>query len=226
MKKIIFAAILFAGISVQAQRSVFKSLRDTSRHKKQRESGFYAGGGVSVSSINFFRNVLENPYRFCYHSRLYADIGNNFRACFQYTYMPRFDFKPTWLNVTNQVFDLDFHLFAEIKNQHALFYTLLGFNYQRWKGQYTGISDFNQLKLLHEYTPGLYYINRYPGFSVGTGIEKGFNEFQFFGEFRFRFTSTESGFGITDAAYNLGLKFFIPYPKKIFRNPKDRYGWF
>ncbi len=227
MKKILLSSALFFLLHGE-YKSVnnFSVSKDTSKTKSFHRKGIFLGGGTSISSISFYRNVMQNPYRFCYHARAYAEVNDFYRFCIQYTYMPKFDFKPTWLNVTNMVFDVDFHIMAKISDEKAIFYTVTGICVQRWKGQYTGIKDFNNLRDLHNYTPGNYYVNNYPGFSLGVGIERSLNEMQFFSEFRYRFTATESGFGITDAAFNVGLKFFIPAPEKRYRGPGKKYNWF
>ena len=71
---------------------------------------------------------------------------------------------------------------------------------------------------------------------LGLGFERPFPGFYLYGDFRYRFARIDKNFGITDAAYNLGLKFPIfkgdvshagkhKNHKKHNRN-SDKYHWF
>ncbi len=189
--------------------------------------GLYIGTGAVLSSVNIFRNYRENPYRLGFNARLCWEFADNLRISTEYNYTPHFNITPTWLNVSNKVVDLNLNFLARIKDQEALFYTISGICLQQWKGLYTGVNDFNTTKDI--YTPQRIYVNNYLGLNLGIGIEKPFHHFQVFGEFKYRFSETESGFGITDAVYACGIKtkiFTSLSLKKIYRKLNDKYSWF
>ena len=125
MKRIWLSCIITFLVNSGVRATELKTFsRDSTKKSDLHRKGIYLGGGTAISSISFYRNVMQNPYRFCYHARAYAEVNNFYRFCFQYTYMPKFDFKPTWLNVTNTVIDVDFQLMAKITDEKAIFYTV------------------------------------------------------------------------------------------------------
>jgi hypothetical protein len=194
----------------------------TTQTKTLHTNAFYLGGGCVLSSVNIFRNYRQNPYRLGYNFRAYNEFSSNMRMMAEYTYMPKFSLEPTWLDVKNDVIDINLNLLAQIKDYKAIFYTITGLYAQRWKSFYTGINDFSNSK--KTYLTNSIVINRYIGLDLGLGFERAFPGFQFFGEFRYRFSNTDSGFGITDAAYSAGLKTKLNTKRK--KKYHGKYNWF
>ncbi len=208
-------------IGVKAQIHV-SSLQQTpvSTPKK----GFYAGGGLVLSSVNIYRNYRQNPYRLSFNARLCWDFSDNARLTGEYTYTPKFDIDPTWKRVSSHTADMNLNLLARIKDQQAMFYTITGLYYQMWKGFYTGLSDFSNSNDL--FAPQQIQTSTAPGLNMGVGVERAFRYFQVFGEFRYRFAGKGTNFGITDASWNSGMKIQVNSPKKIMSKLNGKYNWF
>ncbi|MFL5753639.1 MAG: hypothetical protein ACJ76F_09545 [Bacteroidia bacterium] len=220
IKKLFIAAVLFLSQVSLAQITIKKN----DEEKTQDPKGFYFGLGAELSSINIFRNYRSNPYHLGFNGRAYYQFQSNIRLMGEYTFIPKFNVEPTWLNVTNTVVGANMSILARIKDETAMFYTITGICYQRWKGFYTGINDFN-VGTKHTLAPNNIYTTQYMGLNLGVGFEKSFSYDQLFGEFRYRFSKTESGFGITDAAFTAGIKVKIN-AREPQKKLHGKYRWF
>ncbi len=202
--------------------------------KKSPENRFSVAFGANLSSINIYRNYKENPYRLGLDLRAYYHVNSGLRVMTEYCYTPKFDLAPTWKNVNNQIFNVSVNAITFIKDQEVMVYTISGLCIQRWKGFYTGQQDFSSAKFI--YKPNTEVLNRNLGMDLGLGFERPFPGFYLYGDFRYRFARIDKSFGITDAAYNLGLKFPIfkeDLSKGKAKNHKrgkfkgsDKYHWF
>lgn len=191
--------------------------------------------GANLSSINLSRNYRENPYKLGLDVRGYYELNNVLRVMGEFIHTPKFDLNPTWSGVHNNLFNVSLNTMMHIVDQDIIVYTISGLSIQRWRGYYTGILDFSSAKFF--YRPNTEVINSTPGLDLGLGFERPFPGFYLYGDFRYRFARLDQAFGITDAAYNLGLKFPL-YPdhknkknSKLKRKAKhnrksDKYHWF
>lgn len=202
--------------------------------KKESENRFSFAFGVNLSSVNLSRNYRENPYKLGFNTRAYYEFNPSFRLMAEYIYTPKFDLEPTWYNVNSQVFGFAINSMAYIKDQEVMIYTISGLCLQRWKGFYSGQQDFSSARFF--YDPNTEVLNRNIGLDLGLGFERPLPGCMFFGDFRYRFNRVDKSFGISDAAYSLGLKFLIykedlqkkGKPKSKSKRPRksDKYHWF
>ena len=201
--------------------------------KKDPENRLSVAFGANLSSIDIYRNYKENPYKLGLDARAVYQLNSGFRMMAEYCYTPKFDLSPTWYNVHNQIFCISANAMAYIKDQDVMVYTISGLCIQRWKGFYTGQHDFSTAQFF--YKPNTEVLNRNLGMDLGLGFERPFPGFYLYGDFRYRFARIDKSFGITDAAYNLGLRFPIfkeDVNKKgkkhhhIKNKSSDKYHWF
>lgn len=221
-----FSMFLFA---VHSQTPVAKEFKP-----KKSDPLFSVGFGANLSSVNVFRNYKENPYHIGLNTRACYEINDNIRFTAEYTHVPKFNLDPTWLDIRSHSFVAAINAIGYIKDQDVMIYTLSGLSIQRWKGFYTGLQDFSTAKFY--YKENTYIKNRNLCMDLGIGFEKPFPGFNLYGDFRYRFANIDNRFGITDASYNLGIKFPIivqqqglnkhnKRKKKLFKG-SDKYHWF
>lgn len=224
--------ILFLCIDLfaNAQTPAIKEIK-----KKQSDPVFSFGFGANLSSVNVFRNYKENPYNLGLNTRLAYNFNDNIRFVAEYTRTKKFDLNPTWLNIKSQSFVISTNAVGYIKDQDVMIYTISGLCIQSWNGYYTGLQDFSTAQFY--YTDNTYIRNRNICLDLGIGFERPFPGFNLYGDFRYRFANIDNRFGITDANYNLGIKFPIivkqkglnkKHPKKkrkLFKG-SDKYHWF
>lgn len=202
--------------------------------KKDPEHRFSVALGANLSSVNIHRNYKENPYRLGFDARAYYMVNTGLRVMAEYCYTPKFSLSPTWYDIKNQIFNVSVNAVTYIKDQEVMVYTITGLCVQRWKGFYTGQQDYSTARFI--YQPNTEVLNKNMGLDLGLGFERPFPGFYLYGDFRYRFARIDKSFGITDAAYNLGLKFPIfkeDVSKKKAKGRKrglfkksDKYHWF
>jgi hypothetical protein len=221
VKYILIIALLICCRLAVSQIEIKKNPEEPKIEKK----GFYFGLGCELSSVNIFRNYRQNPYHPGFNGRVYYQNSGNVRVFGEYTYIPKFNVEPTWLNVTNNVAAVNVSVLATIKDESAIFYTITGICYQRWKGYYTGINDWN-VGTKNSLQPNRVYASQYMGLNLGAGFEKAFSYDSVFGEFRYRFSKTDSGYGISDAAFTVGIKVKLNPPEERRKRLHGKYHWF
>ncbi|MCD6067067.1 MAG: hypothetical protein K0S33_1893 [Bacteroidetes bacterium] len=209
-----FTAILLStpGLAQTAKKN------STVLQKKESENRFSIALGGNLSSVNLSRNYRENPYKIGFDARAYYDVNSVLRVMSEYSFTPKFDLGPTWYDVHNQIFNVSVNAMAYTRSEDLMVYTISGLCIQRWKGFYTGQFDFSSAKFF--YQPNSIVLNKTLGLDLGLGFEKPLPGFSLYGDFRYRFARLDHSFGITDAAYNLGLKFTIF--KEDLKKSKDR----
>lgn len=224
VRKLIFYIVLFDSFILLSQNkneSIAKKIQQNSTS----HYSFYAGGGISLTSVNLFKNIRRNPYVIGYDVRLFYDVDQMLRLTAQYTYLPTFDFEPTWLGVKSHTADMGFNLMAKIIDQEAVFYTITAFSYHSFKGFYTGINDFSNKQ--NNYKTNTIQQDNYFGLSCGAGFERAFLHSIVYLDFRYHFSIYRRVFTISDATYSLGLKKSIPIEKKKKKSYfTDKYHWF
>jgi hypothetical protein len=220
IKHLLFGTALFFISFAHGQETV----KSIDQIKTPDVKGLYAGLGAELTSVNIFRNYRQNPYQLGVNFRAYYHYKRWSRVMAEYTYVPKFDLDPTWNGVTNVVAAVNVSILAHIQDEAAMFYTITGLCFQRWKGHYTGLHDYNP-GTKDKFEADRDYITKTPGLNLGVGFERAFTYDQIFGEFRYRFSQTESGFGITDAAFSAGIKFRVTdFSEK--KKLKGKYNWF
>lgn len=202
--------------------------------KSEPVNRFAVGFGANLSSVNILRNYKENPYRIGVNVRANYEISQGLRITAEYIKTKKFGLEPTWYDIKNSVISVALNAKAHIKNQEVIIYTISGLCWQRWQGFYTGQQDFSSARFF--YDPNTSVLNRNIGLDLGLGFERPFPGFFLYGDFRYRFANVDKNFGITDVAYNLGIKFPVfkedlQKKKKKNRMHKkgkagDKYHWF
>jgi len=222
--------IFFVPTLIWAQTPVAKEIK-----KKESDPVFTIGFGGNLSSVNVFRNYKENPYNLGWNSRVTYEFKDNIRFMAEYTHVPKFNLDPTWVDIRSHSFMLSVNAVGYIKDQEVMIYTISGLGIQSWKGFYTGLQDFSTAQFY--YKDNSYVRNRNLCLDMGIGFERPFPGSNLYGDFRYRFADIDNRFGITDASYNLGIKFPLitkssgehqhkkKHSRKLFKG-KDKYRWF
>ena len=218
---LIFVFVTFVSSAQQNKESIAKEIQK----KLNDQHTFFVGGGVSLTSVNIFKNYKTNPYALGYDIRAFYELDQVMRLMGQYTLIPNFDFSPTWLDLRSHTVEAGFNLMANILDQEANFYTISTLCFQSFKGFYTGLNDFSNQKNI--YIPNTIQKENYVGISLGAGFERSFVNSDLFLDFRYRFAVDGRVFTISDAAYSLGWKKRIT-TKKLRRVNRmfDKYDWF
>lgn len=219
--------VIIAIILLSASTKIFSASRDTTKIRI-----LSIGGGFIKTSLNFFKNYQEDTYSNGYSVRLMFQPSEVFRIAGCFSRVEAVNIQPTWLNVNNSFYDLDAHLIMHFRDKRNLAYFVCGLNAQYWSGFYTGVHDYNNFKL--KAVPNTMYNALYFGGKLGMGVElKLFGPISGYGEFLFRITKTDVGFGLSDVVYGLGLKINVAnlLPKKHRHHKsilrfRDKYHWF
>jgi len=228
-KSIYILIFICSHFLIRAQTPALKEIK-----KNEDKPLFSLGFGGNLSSVNVFRNYKENPYKLGWNARVTYNFSDNLRFTAEYNRIPKFSLSPTWLDIRNQSLVISANAIGYIVDQDVMIYTISGLCIQSWKGYYTGLQDFSTAHFY--YSDNTYVRNRNLCLDLGIGFERPFPGFNLFGDFRYRFANIDNRFGITDANYNLGIKFPIitkatdttkkkKRSKKLFKG-KDKYSWF
>jgi hypothetical protein len=212
---------------IEAQFAIFK--------EKNQTEYFFLGGSLNLSSVNIFRNYIENPYHLGWSIRASYLSKKNFRITTEYFRTPKFQLSPTWNDVRSNNLVVSFNALANIVDQDVIIYTVSGICFQSWKGFYTGLNDFSDARFY--YKKNSWVINKIICMDLGIGFEKPFPGFNLYGDFRYRFADIDKRFGIIDAFYQLGIHFPLSFysvekkikprrKRKLFNSLHDKYSWF
>ncbi|MBC7862955.1 MAG: hypothetical protein IAF38_08260 [Bacteroidia bacterium] len=185
--------------------------------------GIYLALGPSISGIDIYKTYLQNPHRVGINARVYGEYSNRLRLAGGFTRITKFNYAPSWKKLGAFNVDLDLHFMARVKDEHIIFYGVLGLCYHQWNGYFRGQSAFYDA--IAKYKPNTYISQNWVGLNVGLGFERAFKYFDVFAEYRYRFAKTEVVLGIADVAVNIGIKKKIHF-EKIFRGVGDKYRWF
>jgi hypothetical protein len=185
--------------------------------------GIYLALAGTYSSVDVYKNYLQNPFRIGYSPRLCWEFSNTFRLSFEYTVLPSFAFSPSWNNLRATNLEINLQFMARIKDEFSIFYATLGLCQHSWRGDFVSQSVFYDA--IVKYQPGTSIERSWVGLNTGVGIERAFKYFEIFAEYRYRFSKVDEALAVSDVAICFGIKRKIPF-KKIFRGLKDRYTWF
>jgi hypothetical protein len=222
----ILIGLYFANFAV-AQNTLFKN--------NILSENLFIGGGLNLSSVNIFRNYIENPYQLGWTIRASYLSKKNFRITAEYFRTPKFQLNPTWKDVRSNNLALSFNALANIIDQDVIIYTISGVCFQSWKGYYAGLNDFSDARFF--YAENSWVTNKTICLDLGIGFEKPFPGFYLYGDFRYRFADIDRRFGIIDALYQIGIHFPIYFyfndknnktkkRHKLFNRFNDKYTWF
>jgi opacity protein-like surface antigen len=190
---------------------------------KKHPQGLYLGIGGSFCGIDVYQNYLQNPRRFAFAPRMCWEVSNTLRFSGEFTTVSPFSFAPSWKNLRAYYIDLNVHFMARIKKEKSIFILLMGLTNHNWKGDFIVQSAF--FDAVAGYKPGTQISKNWVGFNIGAGVERAFRHFEFFAEYRYRFSKIDQAFAVSDVALTAGIKKKINL-KKIYRKLNDRYTWF
>jgi hypothetical protein len=225
MRALLVISFFLFVLSAQAATGMPK---DTTR----KEHYFSVGGGFIKTSLNFFKNYQEETYSNGYGLRALYQFSETFRLAACFSKVQSVNIVPTWVNVNNSFYDLDAHFLMRFMDRRSIGYFVIGLSAQHWYGYYTGLHDINSWKL--NTAPNTNYEALYFGGKLGMGAEiRIAGPLSGYGEFLFRITRTDVGFGLSDVVYGLGLKVnvFNTWHDKTKRRRSllrftDKYHWF
>lgn len=211
-----------------ADRSAGAAPKDSTRKARF----FSVGGGFVKTSLNFFKNYQEETYSNGYSFRAMYKVSETFRLSGCFSKVRSVNIVPTWINVNNSFYDLDGHFLMHFMDRRSIGYFVMGVSAQRWHGYYTGLHDLNHWKLNLEANTD--YSALYFGAKIGMGAEiKVIGPVSGYGEFLFRVSKTDVGFGLSDVVYAMGLKVDVinlarkkPGRSRSLLKFRDKYHWF
>ena len=208
---LISGILLFSFFSSSAATPARDSLKEQFR--------FRVGGGFTFSAINLLRNPDDTRAKHGFEFRSQMELKPALRISGSYS--RNFELTtPTWANITSVNYDLNLQFVAHFRESGNSIYFFTGGNMNRWKGRFTGFQDF--FDIAETLAPGTWTRETYLGLNFGTGLEKNWKHSNLYGKFKFRLTSTELGFSISDVVYTVG---YVITPNKIFRFPRGIYKW-
>jgi hypothetical protein len=185
--------------------------------------GIYLALAGTYSSVDVYKNYLQNPFHIGYSPRVCWEFSNTFRLSLEYTILPGFSFSPSWNNLRATNLEINLQFMARIKDEYSIFYATIGACQHSWRGDFISQSVFYDA--IVNYQPGTSIDKSWIGLNTGVGVERAFKYFEVFAEYRYRFSKVDATLAVSDVAVCLGIKRKIPF-KKIFKGLKDRYTWF
>ena len=226
--RFLIAVFLFCFSVQAADKPDGGALKDSTRKTRF----FSVGAGFVKTSLNFFKNYQEETYTNGYSLRAMYQLSETFRLAGCFSKVRSVNIVPTWINVNNSFYDLDAHFLMHFMDRRSIGYFVIGVSAQHWHGYYTGLHDLNHWKLKLEANTD--YRALYFGTKLGMGAEiKVFGPLSGYGEFLFRVSKTDVGFGLSDVVYALGLKVNVAnFAGKKSRGRRsllrfrDKYHWF
>jgi hypothetical protein len=214
---IIFLSIVAFNRTIFAHRDTY----DSANVKHPR--GIYIGMSASFSGIDIYKNYFQNPHKYGYSPRVYWEFSNVMRLSAEFTRIPHFNFDPSWSNLRTTNLDLNLHFMARIKEEKSIFYLMMGICNHHWTGHFKQQSAYYDA--IAYYKPGSVISENIVKMNLGAGMERAFKYFEIFAEMRYRFSTEDGAFTVTDVAANVGIKKKFN-AGKLFRKLTDRYHWF
>ena len=183
------------------------------------------GVGITNSAIFLQRNTLEDGNIKGLTGTLTYDASKKIRINIDYTRYQKIDIVPTWYDIHASTLEANMSILWYSKGG-LCFYPMAGLSYNVFKGNFTGLDDFQNLAAKY---PGQRYITtRWLGFNAGVGMEYIIKPFAIFGNAKMRvgFSDGNSQLNIMDVCFNAGIRYNLRAPSlyKLFKRPGDRYS--
>lgn len=201
----------------------------TKKHRKEEGmTNLQIGAGLAGSVLYLSRNIKEDNDALGYTMNVIYGGHKGFRISAQYTTYVPIDIEPTWYNIKANTIEANIEAIVLFKNNKTILYPTAGFSYNTFKGYFTGMDDFLNLKEI--YKPNTIVYDQWVGFNVGTGIEHAFGPLVIFADYKMRVGRADrtGGINIMDVCYSGGLrlKIWVPTFHKIYKGMQDKYHWF
>lgn len=228
-------SILLSSTVFSQYKSHTKKPVDSETFKKNRKeegkTNLQFGVGVTGSVLYLSRNIKEDNDALGYTFSAIYGGHKTIRFSTQYTSYIPIDIGPTWYDVKASTTEANLEMIVLFKNNKTILYPLAGFSYNTFKGYFTGVDDFLNLREL--YRPNTTVTNYWVGINVGTGVEHAFGPLVIFADYKMRIGQSDKrdgnrGVNIMDVCYSGGLriKLWVPTIHKIYKGINDRYHWF
>lgn len=228
MRKIVFILFLLITCGYTTTALAFTpktNPKDTTRKIRV----FSISGGLFKTSLNFFKNIDQDPYSAGYSLRALLQTSETFRLSGTFCKVASVNIDPTWVNVRNSFFDLDANFMMHFADARNLAYFIAGASGQYWNGYYTGLRDLNTVK--PNAAPNMRNQGLHISARTGMGAEiKIYGPISGYGEFIFRFSGTDRNKGLIDLSYNTGIKVNVANLARRRHHSilhfRDKYHWF
>lgn len=203
-----------------------ETLTKEPKPKAKREvikTNFQLGAGLNGSVLYLSRNIKEDNDALGY--TFVANYGgqNYLRLNLQYTYYKPINIEPTWYTIQANSIETNIEILARFNNNVTLLYPFVGVSYNTFKGYFTGMDDYLNLK--EHYKSNSTIRNRWIGINIGTGLEHTFGPIVLFIDYRMRLGKADNlgSFNIMDVCYGGGVRVKISVPKSKHTH-KKRFG--
>lgn len=195
------------------------------------KTNFQLGTGLMGSVLYLSRNVKEDNDALGYTFMANYTGEKICRFNLQYTYYKPINIEPTWYTIKAHTIEANLEILARFKNNKTFLYPFLGVSLNTFKGYFTGMDDF--LNLREHYKPQSTIVNNWLGLNVGSGLEHNIGPVVLFIDYRMRIGRMEkyNGYNIMDVCYGGGIRIKLSIPPKngvrnFFHNFNNRYHWF
>lgn len=211
------------------------SKTDKKEAQEEKSSEFQLGVGAVGSVLYLSRNVKEDNDALGYAFNGIYSNKSTVRVSAQYTKYVPIDIDPTWYDVKANTVETNVELIVLFKNNKTVLYPLVGVSYNTFKGYFTGMSDFLNLREL--YKPNTTVTNKWFGVNAGTGVEHAFGHLVIFVDYKMRVGQADKrtgnkGINVMDVCYSGGIRVRFHAPSvhlklhKLWRGTHDKYHWF
>jgi hypothetical protein len=227
---LIFLFSLSAFAQVQSISTSIKKKRTVEKKKielKRTTLGF--GAGMTRSVVFLSRNVREfNDASGINVCMVYG--GNRIaRFGFDYHQYNALDIVPTWYNIHARTYEANVQFLARFRDDKALIYPLVGLSYNDFRGYFTGLEDFQNLR--DKYPVNSEVHSYWIGVNFGMGYEHKIGPIKAYFSYKMRIGAQDvtSKLNIMDVCYSLGLRYDIKaltpkyVVKTIMRTYRPRY---
>lgn len=232
MRKIILIVLVILQSNLFSQtKEPNKQIKNVRVQKKKEikftDLGF--GLGLTRSVIFLSRNIKE--FNDAPGFNVFMNYGGHklVRVAAEYSQYTAINIEPTWYDITARTYEANIHFLARFKNNTALIYPITGISVNEFRGFFTGMDDFQNLR--DRYPINSRVRSFWVGANFGLGYEHKIGPLKLILAYKMRVgaSDTNERLNIMDVCYNLGLRFDIKAltPKylvrTIFRTYKGRY---
>lgn len=215
---LLFTCVLTGSLSAQRQ---VRTIKPVKVHPAKTNLGI--GIGATNSVVFLARNTSENNDALGLHTSLVYEGSRLFRVTVEYTRYSKIDIAPTWYGVKANTIESNVHILYHSKG-NLYFYPLVGLSYNSFKGRFTGLNDYMNLRAV--YGTGEVATHWF-GLNTGVGLEYLVKPFVIYGTFKMRtgFSEVEK-LNILDVCYSIGVRYNLRVPTlyKLVKGPGQRYS--
>jgi hypothetical protein len=199
----------------------------------QKNSAKYTNLGIGVgfarSVIFLSRNIKEFNDATGLNVGLVYGGNNLIRLGLDYSQFNSLNIEPTWMNIKARTYEANIHFVARFKGNRALVYPIVGLSVNEFRGFFTGIDDFQNLR--GKYRPNTNITAYWIGMNFGLGFEHNLGPFKLTIAYKMRIGTQDVNehLNIMDVCYAAGLRYDIKtyrvkyFYRRIIRGYRSRY---